>query len=151
MQCGRSNSNKCSQVFAFDRTVSRLLEMQSVDYVRCCLETRPFGKEFVANILGNTPHVKHKEIEELWNHYRIGSKDEIGASHHNGTVDGKQYLHADSYLVALSDIANHCTNHSNDHTSEHTREIVERLKQNRAERIGFEDFEQSIQSIFNPK
>lgn len=49
------------EIFAFDRTVSRLLEMQSTSYVRQSLETFPQGQDFLATVLGELKLKKSKE------------------------------------------------------------------------------------------
>lgn len=74
------------EVFAFDRTVSRLMEMQSSDYVRAALESRPSGKDFFATLLrqraadaAQTERVVHDVARRCWRRYRLGTRDETQA------------------------------------------------------------------------
>jgi hypothetical protein len=90
------------QAFAFDRTVSRLLEMQSQEYVGACLRAIS-GDNVAANAAGNT--IAHRPsqgaeaidlllrdlvkgatlsdpqtqwtLRSLWRTYRLGSADEV--------------------------------------------------------------------------
>lgn len=74
------------EVFAFDRTVSRLMEMQSSDYVRTALESKPVGKDFFAALLRprgadavEAELVPHDVARRCWRRYRLGTKDETQA------------------------------------------------------------------------
>lgn len=72
------------EVFAFDRTASRLLEMQSIDYLQHALESRPDGIEFLQSVMPCTDTAmaidgKDSLILALWHHYRLGTTDEVDA------------------------------------------------------------------------
>lgn len=81
-----SQASTIDEVFAFDRTVSRLMEMQSSDYVRVAMESRPMGKDFFAALFRKhladpvqNEHAVHEIARQCWRRYRLGTKDETEA------------------------------------------------------------------------
>lgn len=122
------------QVFAFDRTVSRLLEMQSVDYVKYCLENKPIGPDFIAKTLKSSK-LPTAEIDVLWHHYRIGSIDEHGQN-------GEEYLNRDSFLVALQDIGSYLSVNRDD-----IKHVLNSWKHKASHRIEYSDFRDAVQKI----
>lgn len=68
------------EIFAFDRTISRLMEMQSADYVRSALEQHPTGVRFLTSVFAEMPSSPQQwkwVHRKLWQHYRIGTVDEV--------------------------------------------------------------------------
>ena len=71
------------ELFAFDRTISRLLEMQSIEYVKTSLEKHTQGKELLRKLLADVKARHDSEdyinwtIRKLWQEYRIGTVDEV--------------------------------------------------------------------------
>jgi hypothetical protein len=96
------------KVFAFDRTVSRLLEMQSVEYVRNCLEAHPQGRQLIAEVVPRLSPEKladseqlHPVLAKLWAHYRIGTADE----EHHSQLARHDVMHRQCMRAMLADLA----------------------------------------------
>lgn len=108
MEAGQkeAQSNNIDEVFAFDRTASRLLEMQSDEYLRQAnvrhtethdnllhsLLTVPLSSQSELNV--DYTFDEDQDLEKrhlmplllpLWRHYRLGTVDEVCASLHNAS------------------------------------------------------------------
>lgn len=83
------------EVFAFDRTVSRLLEMRSVEYISRV--TRPQGVDFMDIVLMDQSLMDPNALfREIWNHY----------SYHCEVVDNKvvDTISRDDVRAAMKDV-----------------------------------------------
>lgn len=100
------------KVFAFDRTISRLMEMQSRDYVRDCLEAHPQGVDLMRAVAPARRTAEEVEIfaQRLWQEYRVGREGDV-ASH-------CETMHKADFLVMLHDLLSFLP-HA--HTSEEAR------------------------------
>lgn len=106
------------EIFAFDRTISRLLEMQSVEYMKECIEKRMTDLSEKMNLRNNNNFLKtdndhpvnlinyylnNSEVNQseknlvkfLWNFYQTQTKDEM--------MD--DYLHYESFTTCLLDLS----------------------------------------------
>ena len=84
------------EVFAFDRTVSRLLEMRSVEYISRV--TRPYGVDFIEGLVMDQSIVGPDNLfREIWNHY----------SYHCEVVDNQMTadtISRDNVRAAVKDV-----------------------------------------------
>lgn len=108
------------EIFAFDRTLSRLLEMQSQDYVRASLELHgggDGGAVALDRILRDLPRKRDRNqdsmgwvLRKLWHEYRLGSIDEVQNSPQGGGEadfggEHRQVMRRSAFEVLLADVA----------------------------------------------
>jgi len=64
------------EVFAFDRTVSRLIEMQSDSYLNSASSTTRSSVEFLSQF--EVMRLSEEDIEQIWGNYTHKDSDELG-------------------------------------------------------------------------
>jgi hypothetical protein len=120
--------------------------MQSVDYIKYCLENKPMGKDIIAKLIVSPSNMKDDDcILSLWSHYRIGCKDEEGNSHQR-----VRFMRKDSFTVALHDIGEHMANlegNSQSPLSNKISGLITHWKRSNVHTISFAEFQETFKNV----
>lgn len=112
-------------MFAFDRTVSRLLEMQALEYVKASQAAFPQGAEWIQRTADSIATLSGEEgllaqlqkehvgegshaaslLLKMWKQYRIGSIDETNFPRRPAPGEAGEVLRLEDAAVGLADLA----------------------------------------------